>query len=781
MLTNYLKVLFRNAKKHWGYFIINILGLATGIACFILIGLFVRDELTFDGFHENGDRIHRLLTEVQSPSITIQPPNGLAEVLLDKFPAVEGVVRLGFDKKAVKYKEQLIFEDNFFYADNSVFTVFDYGLALGNPENALADAYSLVLSDEMAAKYFPGQNPVGQTMRFAGDSVDFKVTGVLRDFPANSRFPFNFITSFKTPSEPDFDANSWKSSDAVYYVLFEKGYDDFEGFKARVNAEFQQRDLTYETILEPFESLYLYSDSSFTSTNIAGDRKTVVTFAVTGVLILLLACINYVNLTTAKMTVRASEIGLRKVLGADRRRIRQQFFGETMVYVFIAVLLAAGLVEYFLPDVNELTNKRITLHYWSDPWLLLFMAGMVPVVGMLAGLYPAMVVSVFQPVQALKSKTLTEGKSYFRKVLVTIQFAITLMLIISTVVMRKQFDHFMEFKGGLDTDAIVRVGSGQIVTENYDILKSGFSKVPGVAHVIGGPFASTGGYFPIKPDVNDEENIFVNAMWVTPNYMNTLGMELAAGRDFIADSEPDFQTALIVNEALVRELELENPIGAKVKTVNDQFKWTERTIVGVVKDFTFNAKRGKELVILQPSRGFREMSVKVDGTDLSKTLAGLNKAWTDIIPDKPFEFSFLDERIANFYNKESRLSQLFGVFSGLAILIAALGLVGLSTYTAARKSKEIGVRKVLGASLYQVLQVLGQGYFSLVGIAFVVAAPVSYYFVKNWMEDFTNRIDISVLHFATGVFITLVVVVMAISLQSVKAARQSPVSLLRDE
>lgn len=781
MLHNYLKVLYRNAKRHWGYFIINVLGLATGIACFILIGLFVRDELTFDGFHEKGDRIYRMLAEVDNPKITIEPPNGLAQVLLDRFSAVENVVRLGYVKKAVVYKEELIYEDNFFHADNSLFEVFDYDLALGDPLDALSAAYNLVLSQEMAAKYFPNQNPVGETLRFVGDSVSYKITGVLKEFPASSRFRFNFITSYKTPSDPRFDLNSWGGSSGVYYVLFKDGFDDIEGFAAEVKEVYSDRDLVYNTILEPFESLYLESDASFTMENVSGDRKTVITFSVIGVLILLLACINYVNLTTAKMTVRTSEIGLRKVLGAGKREIRQQFFGETMIYVLIAVFIAAGLVEYFLPFVNELTNKGMTLDYLANPWILVFFAALIPLIGILAGLYPALIISVLQPARSLKSSVLTSGKSYFRKVLVTIQFAITLMLIISTVVMRKQFDHFMEFKGGLDTDAIVRVGSGQIVTENYDILKSGFSKVPGVAHVIGGPFASTGGYFPLKPDVNDEENIFVNAMWVTPNYMNTLGMELAAGRDFIADSEPDFQTALIVNEALVRELELENPIGAKVKTVNDQFKWTERTIVGVVKDFTFNAKRGKELVILQPSRGFREMSVKIDGTDLSKTLAGLNKAWTDIIPDKPFEFSFLDERIANFYNKESRLSQLFGVFSGLAILIAALGLVGLSTYTAARKSKEIGVRKVLGASLYQVLQVLGQGYFRLLGIAFVVAAPISYYFVKNWMEDFPNRIDISVLHFATGVFITLVVVIMAISLQSVKAARQSPVSLLRDE
>ncbi len=781
MLKNYIKVLFRGAKKQWGYLFINVIGLATGIACFILIALFVRDELTFDGFHEKGDRIHRILTEVENPKITVQPPNGLAQVLLDKFPAVENVVRLGYEKKAINYKQELIYEDNFFYADNSLFEVFDYDLALGNPADALENAYQLVLSQEMAAKYFPDQNPVGETLRFVGDSVDYKVTGVLDEYPGNSRFKFEFITSFKTPSEPNFDVNSWKSSDGVYYVLFKEDFDDFEGFKARTKAEFKERDLLYNTIMDPFESLYLDAASSFTAQNVSGDRKTVITFSVIGVLILLLACINYVNLTTAKMTVRASEIGLRKVLGADRRQIRQQFFGETMIYVFMAVLIAAGLVEYFLPRVNELTNKSMTLDYWSNPWLLVFFVGLIPLIGILAGLYPALIISVLQPARSLKSSALTSGKSYFRKALVTIQFAITLMLIISTVIMKKQFDHFMEFKGGLDKDAIVRVGSGQVIKKKYDILKTEFSKVPGVAQVIGGPFASTGGYFPIQPDVNEEENVYVSAMWVTPNYVSTMGMELVEGRDFIQDSEPDFLTALIINETLAKELELENPIGAKVKTISDRFEWTERTIVGVVKDFTFNAKRDKELVILQPSRGFYEMSVKIDASDPGQTLAGLRQAWTEINPDKPFEFRFLDERIANFYNKESRLSKLFSVFSGLAILIAALGLIGLSTYTAARKAKEIGVRKVLGATLYQVLRVLSQGYLGLVAIAFVVAAPVSYFFVRNWLDDFPNRINISAIHFGTGVLITLAVVILAISIQSIKAARQNPVQLLRDE
>ncbi len=781
MFKNYLKVLYRGARKQWTYLFINIAGLATGIACFIIIALFVRDELTFDGFHEKGDRIHRVLAELDNPKVTIEPPNGLAQVLLDKFPAVENVVRLSYVKKAIEYKEELIYEDNFFYADNSLFEVFDYDLAIGDPADALENPYSLVLSDDMAAKYFPGQNPLGEVVRFAGDSVDYKITGVLETFPTNSRFQFNFITSFKTPAAPDFDINSWSSWNGVYYVLFKEGFDDFEGFKAQTKAVYEERKLYFSTVMEPFESLYLNSGSSFTMENISGDPRTVITFSVIGILILFLACINYINLTTAKMTVRSAEVGLRKVLGANKKQIRQQFFGETMIYVLVAVLIAAGLVEYFLPQVNMLTHKEMTLDYWGNPWLLIFLVTLIPVIGMLAGLYPALIISVLQPVKSLKGSVLTSGKSHLRKVLVTIQFAITLMLVISTVVMKKQFDHFMEFRGGVDKDQIVRVGRGQVVKDQYDLLKTEFSKVPGVAEVIGGPFASTGGFFPLRPDLTKEEDIYVNAMWVTPNFINTMGIEIVAGRDFLQDSEPDFLNALIINETLAKELELENPIGAKVKTVNDKYEFSERTIIGVARDFTFNAKRGKEKVMLQPSRGFREMSVKIDGTNVPQTLDGLKEAWISINPDRPFQFSFLDERVANFYNKEARLSQLFSIFSGLAILIAALGLVGLSTYTAARKAKEIGVRKVLGATFYQILRVLGQGYLWLVIIAFVVAAPVSYLFVRNWLDDFPNRINISPVHFGAGVLVTVLVVILAVSLQSVKAARQSPVELLRDE
>lgn len=781
MFKNYLKVLYRGARKQWAYLFINIAGLATGIACFIIIALFVRDELTFDGFHEKGDRIHRVLAELDNPKVTIEPPNGLAQVLLDKFPAVENVVRLSYVKKAIEYKEELIYEDNFFYADNSLFEVFDYDLAIGDPADALENPYSLVLSDDMAAKYFPGQNPLGEVVRFAGDSVDYKITGVLETFPTNSRFQFNFITSFKTPAAPDFDINSWSSWNGVYYVLFKEGFDDFEGFKAQTKAVYEERKLYFSTVMEPFESLYLHSGSSFTMENISGDPRTVITFSVIGILILFLACINYINLTTAKMTVRSAEVGLRKVLGANKKQIRQQFFGETMIYVLVAVLIAAGLEEYFLPQVNMLTHKEMTLDYWGNPWLLIFLVTLIPVIGMLAGLYPALIISVLQPVKSLKGSVLTSGKSHLRKVLVTIQFAITLMLVISTVVMKKQFDHFMEFRGGVDKDQIVRVGRGQVVKDQYDLLKTEFSKVPGVAEVIGGPFASTGGFFPLRPDLTKEEDIYVNAMWVTPNFINTMGIEIVAGRDFLQDSEPDFLNALIINETLAKELELENPIGAKVKTVNDKYEFSERTIIGVARDFTFNAKRGKEKVMLQPSRGFREMSVKIDGTNVPQTLDGLKEAWISINPDRPFQFSFLDERVANFYNKEARLSQLFSIFSGLAILIAALGLVGLSTYTAARKAKEIGVRKVLGATFYQILRVLGQGYLWLVIIAFVVAAPVSYLFVRNWLHDFPNRINISPVHFGAGVLVTVLVVILAVSLQSVKAARQSPVELLRDE
>lgn len=781
MLKNYIKVLLRSARKQWGYLFINITGLATGIACFMLIALFIRDEVNFDGFHAKGDRIHRMLIEVQNPIFTAQPPNGMAQFLLDEFPEVEGIVRLGYERKAINYKQQLIYESNFYYADNSLFEVFDYGLSLGNVENALENAYSLVLSADMAAKYFPGQNPMGETVKFSGDSVNFQVTGVLKEYPANSRFQFNFITSFQTPSERNFDANSWRSSDGVHYVLFQEGFEDYDGFKKKTDAEFAERELNNLTVLEPFEGLYLDSEYSATPEGIAGDWKTIVTFSIIGGLILFLACINYVNLTTAKMTVRATEIGLRKVLGAKKGQIRKQFFGETMIYVLLAVLIAAGLVEYFLPRVNELTNKDITLHYWSDPWILVFFVGLIPFIGLLAGLYPAMVISVLQPVRALKSSALTSGKSHFRKVLVTIQFAITLVLVISTVIMKKQFDHFMDFKGGIDTDQIVRVGSGQVVKDKYDLLQGEFSKVPGVTEVFGGSLDDDGVYLPIQPDVNEDDVIHVNVMWSTPNYARSLGLEVVKGRGFIEDSEADLTNSIMITESMVKELELEEPLGAKIKTIGDTYQFTERTVVGVLKDFTFNAKRDKKGKIIQPSGNLYDLSVKIVGADAAGTLAALEKVWNGVNPNMPFEFSFLDEQTANFYNKESKLSQLFSVFSGLAVLIAALGLIGLSTFTTARKAKEIGVRKVLGATMYQVLQILSQGYLGLVAIAFVVAAPVSYLFVNNWMADFPNRIDISAVHFGTGILITIVVVALAISVQSVKAARQNPVELLRNE
>ncbi len=781
MLRNYILVLVRNMRKHWSYTLINIIGLATGIACFVLIALFVRDELTFDKFHEKGDRVFRMLSNVKNMEGTLQVPNALAGVLTERFPEVESVVRMDFAKKAIEYKEEVIYEQGFYYADPSLFDVFDFDLAQGNPKTALDAPNKIVLSEEMAEKYFPDQSPMGNVLRFSNDSTSYQVTGVLSPIPQNSRFNFSFITPFSGLPDARSGRDQWETLDATYYVLFKNENQDIEAFSDKVVSVYKEQELVYLPLIESFEGLYLNSDYSFTPSNVNGERKTIVTFSIIGVLILVLACINYVNLTTAKMTVRAGEIGVRKVFGAGRRDIRIQFLCETMAYVLLAVIISSGLVEYFLPHINELTNKQITLNYWSDPWILPFLIFLVPFIAFLAGFYPSMILSVLKPVLVLKSNTTVGGKMLLRKALVTFQFAITLMLIISTIIMNNQFRHFMDFKGGIDKEHLVRVGSGSMVREKFDLLKNEFERIPGVVDVIGGPFGSLGGLFPLRSENIEGGSTYINFLAVSTNYPEVMGLKLKEGRNFLPDSESDFLNSVLINEALAKELGWENPVGMKVETVTDNFKISERTVIGVLEDFSYNAKRLPDKLVVQPSKRFYQMSAKLQGTNLNETMAAIQQGWEEINPGVPFESQFLDEHIQNFYERESKFSTLFNAFSTLAILIAILGLVGLSAYNTSKRAKEIGVRKVLGASFMDIIKILSKGYIGLVILAFLIAVPISYFFVDNWMKDFANRISIGVSHYALGVIISLLVVSISIGYQSIKAARINPVNLLRNE
>jgi putative ABC transport system permease protein len=800
MFRNYIKASLRNLKAYKGYSLINIAGLAIGIACFLLIFIYVSDEFSYGRFHRNGEQIYRVTYEINNQgkaTLTAQTPAPLGPALLKEYPEVKNYVRLNRFEVNVKYQGDT-YSENFLFADESLFDVFTFPLLKGDPRTALKEPDSIVLTEEMAEKYFGRDDPMGKILT-VNENQDFKVQGVLKNIPRNSHFHFDFLVPFST----QFQGNKarmeyWGNIFYYNYLLFDKGFSptDFEkklpefvkkyiggNFRSLFGDNLDQVPSLYKFHLQPMTKIHLYShleDEMEPNSSISY----IYIFSTVAFFILFIACINFMNLSTARSSSRAKEVGVRKVVGAERRELIHQFLGESFFLAFISLFVATGLIELFLPVFNSLSGKSLSIHYLANWTILTALFGVFVFVGICSGSYPAFLLSSFRPVDVLKGKIRPElSASLIRKSLVIFQFAISIILVAGTFVIHDQMT-FMQTKDlGFDKEHIVLVkDQNRRVIARYDSFKNELLKDPGISAVS----ASSGlpvnifGKSTVRPeDAEFNESVLMPVIAVNYDFIDTYGIEVISGRKFSTEFETDKKEAFMINEAARERFGWKEAIGQKLEDIGNR----KGTVIGVVKDFHLSSlhQRIEPLALYLQPFACRYFSIKIRPQNIPKTLAFIGEVWKRFNPSRPFSYSFLEDDLNRFYRAEQKLGQIFSSFAILTIFIACLGLFGLSSFTAEQRTKEIGIRKVCGASVSNIIFMLNKEFTKWVLLASIIACPFAYYALSRWLQNFAYRISLNVGIFLLSALAALVIALATVSYQSLKAALANPVEVLRYE
>lgn len=793
MLKNYFKIAFRNLWKHKVFSLINILGLTVGMSACLLISMYVHFELTYDAFHSKADRIYRVVTDIKTPSETIHAGItswAYAPAMKQDFPEVESFARINGGSFLVRKGDIKFQEEATVFADSSLFRVFDFKLVKGDPGTALKEPLSIVFTEKAAKKYFGDSDPIGQTLLLSGDRLPAKVTGVMQDMPENSQIKGDMFISMATMTQR-FNRGvdeEWGNFGATSYVLLKPGTNSkaFEKklpafMERRAGKLMQEAKMRYTLFLEPLRDVHLHSTRDVAE---KGSMNNVYVFSVVAVFILLIACINFVNLTTARSAERAREVGIRKVVGAARSLLARQFVSESVMLCLIAflfsIMLSAGLVPLF----NNLAGKVVVTGLFADPSFLVYMFLAAIVIGVLAGIYPALVLSSFEPVTVLKGRFTTSVKGILlRKGLVTVQFAISIALIIATMVVFIQMRYMRNRDLGFSKDQML------VINTEGDPKRAAFKEsLVGLAGVKSSAASSSvpgsfnpGAYSEIENKSGDLQVANLDLYFVDFDYIPQFGLKMAAGRAFSKKFGTDTTQAMVVNEAASRLLGYARPEEALGRRFR---QWgREGTIIGVVKDFHFRSLQEniKPLTMRIEPRSSDLVSVKIEGGRLKETVAAIEEKWKGLMPDRPFSYYFMDEFFDRQYRSEERFEKLFLNFAILAIFISCLGLLGLASYSTMQRTKEIGVRKVMGASVASIVALLSRDFLKLVLIAFVVASPVAYFGMERWLQNFAYRTDIYWWVFALAAVLSTAIAFATVSFQSIKAAIMNPVKSLRSE
>ena len=796
MLRNYLRTAFRSLWKNKAFSAINGLGLAVGLAACLLIMLYVWNELRYDRFHAQADRIVRVTMEYSMGGNV-----GKAHVTGTKvaysfsrdFPEVEKAVKVINNKTVVKAGDQLFEESNFYYADSTFFQVFSFGLRRGNPAKVLEAPDQVVLTEATARRYFGDADPVGKTLRI-NDHKNLTVTGVVANPPAYSQMKFDAVVSFSTLEGYARVIQWWSANYTTYLLLRNPGA--IRTLQAKIpgymKAQAGETGLTgsdYVTFnLEPLTDVHLRSELPGFEPN--ADIAYVYIFSVIALLILGIACVNYMNLATARATERAREVGVRKVLGALKGQLFAQFIGESVLLTGVALLLSLALVPLLLPAFNQLADRQLVFRPLESPGALLALLGLGLVVSLAAGSYPAAILARYQPVRVLKGNFSTSGSGVaVRKALIVLQFVISTFLIVATLAVQNQLDFIQTKKLGYDKEHVLLLPGDRKIAAAFSTLKNELKRNPNVRHVTmayDNPTAIGGTYGLRTPQMPEGQSKMVNAVPVEKDFVKTFGMQLVAGTDF---TEADVQESLkpekeaffayILNESAVKEFGWtpEEAVGKKVHLNVDG------VVRGVVRDFHFASMRKEigPLVIFMEKMYGGDLMVKLSGNDVPGTLAFIESKWKTLAPHRPFTYQFLDDAFNSLYGAEQRVGKVFGVFAFLAIFLACLGLFGLAAFTTAQRTKEIGIRKVLGASVTSIVALLSKDFLRLVGIAFLLAAPLAWYAMHKWLEGFVYRVDLAWWLFAGAGALAGGIALLTVSFQSIRAALTDPVKSLRSE
>jgi ABC-type antimicrobial peptide transport system permease subunit len=784
MIKNYVKIAFRNIGKHRGYSFINIFGLAIGISACVLLLMWVQDEWSYDRFHTNSQDIYRILLDPLGASSTheaVTPPV-LAGRMKENFPEVIETARVSTSGTLLfKSGDKAFYESRGIFADASFFEMFSFPFVQGDPDTAFAELRSIVITEDMALKYFEGKNPLGKTLTINTNS-DYKVTGVIKNIPHKSHLDFSYIRNFELLKEFGVELDSWENVSFYTYVQLKdnsshKQID--EKLKVLIEQEDPGHNLYY---LQPLAQIHLRSNFNFDPA-VTGNIMYIYIFLAAALFILLIACINFMNLATARSGTRAKEVGMRKAIGAFRTDIIKQFFGESLLLSFTALMFSLILLYLFLPVFNNLSGKELSLSGSGGIQIILGFIGIALFTGLLSGSYPALFLSSFQTVNVIKNFPQSGKKgSLFRKILVVTQFSLTIIILIGTIIVHKQLRHIRNQNLGYDKDSMVCFPLRGEFGRKLEAAKAELLQDPNIlnfavtsslpTHIGSG---TSGAGWEGKPE---GLRIQMQIVSVDFDYLDTFRMEMAEGRFFSEEFESDSKEGHILNEAAIKAMGLDSPLGKRFTV------WGRKgTIIGVVKDFNYKSLHNEiePLILTMEPRAYRYGCIRISSAHIEETIGTIENVWNTFSAGFPFDYAFLDDRLDNLYKSEQSIGTVFNYFTLLVMFIACLGLFGLASFTAETRTKEIGIRKVLGAPVSRIVLLLSREYAKWVLYANILAWPAAYFIMSKWLESFAYRTDIRIQMFFLAAAMALAIALVTISYQCIKTALSNPVDSLKYE
>ena len=803
MFQNFFKIAFRNLVRHKAFSFINITGLAIGLVCFIFILLWIQDEVSFDNFHQDADRIFITgldykIGNQEGRGIKCNPP--LAPAMMAEIPEIESATRfLHAINKLVTYKDGDVsfLENGIFYADSTIFDVFTIPLITGDPTDLLTRKNTLVITKEMAQKYFGDVDPIGKILSFDGKR-DIEVVGVVKAWPANSHWRFDMLASLiSTRSATD---DSWWSNYIYTYFKIREGT-NIEVVLPKINELVRRKkNVSFAQILgmereeweaqgnrsgyyaTPIRDIYLRSTTQ-DNVGTVGDIRYVYLFAVIGFFILFVACVNFMNLTTARSAVRAKEIGMRKVLGSSKRSLIFQFLIESILITLFAMFIAVVAIELLLPYFNNLTDKALNMNFAgvaTIPILLL----MVIVVGLMSGGYSAISLASFKILTVIKGSLFNgKSKTWFRNVLVLFQFSVSILVIVCTIIAYNQMNYIKNKKLGFDKEQLLIIDRASTIGDDLGTFKEELLKNPAIQYASATyhiPGTEAGGQSFRTEDSAPEELLDLTLLCGDYDYLDAMGIKLVAGRYFSEEIHSDSNN-VVVNATAVKLMGFTDAIGKKILVPNSE---EGLIIIGVVEDFHISSlhKEIEPIILLHPGSGWDHyLAVRIQPQNVSATLEFIEAKWNEFSGNQPFEYFFMDSFFDNLHKSEQRTGQFFTIFAALTIFIACLGLFGLAAFTAEQKTKEIGVRKVLGASVPSIVSILLKQFTRWVILANIIAWPIGYFIMKSWLQNFAYHIDLKLGYFLLSGIITLLIAVITVSYLAVNAANKNPVKALNYE
>ena len=810
MFKNYFKIAFRNLMKYKFISGINLFGLTVGLTCCLLILTYIINELSFDKYHPQAKNIYRVERTFMNPQTgalslelgTIAPP--FAPLLLNDFKEIKKLTRLlPNGNTTFRYEEKMFNEQNVYFADENLFSVFKVDVTKGNPAKALNDPYSVMLTEEIAKKYFGDDNPMNKEVKL-DNQLTCKVTGVYKAFPSNTHFHPSMMISFSTLRDSAVYGETglrrnWGNNSFLTYIELPANYDpkimeaQFPAFQNRhipQDGDGKVKPSDYSRLsLKKLTDIHLYSHTDLEAEE-NGDIKRVYIFSAIALFILLIACINYMNLSTARSVLRAKEIGVRKVVGARKPELIAQFLSESILLSWVATILAFGLTWLALPWLNKVSGQQLSIQTLLS-WKVIIPILLIPfVVGILSGIYPALFLSSFQPIKVLKGFMKVGGSNIsFRKALVIVQFSISIVLIIATAIVFEQLRYMQAKSLGFSKDHVVNLGYVSSLNDAYDAFRtellsnSSIQSVARTSRIPSGRLLDAMGSQINNGDSLAPTKADLKYIMADEGFLPTYGLKAVAGRNFsqgFSDS-----TSFLINEAGVKALGLKSP----QDVIGKQFAYGMRKgqIVGVVNDFHFESLHQRILPMVFLLRtgdgagGYGSLSIKIAGNNVAGALAHIEKVWKKFVPESPYDYTFLDSRFERLYESEQRQGSIFTLFACIAIFIACLGLLGLSAFAISQRIKEIGIRKVLGADTGNIVSLLSKDFLKLVIVAAIIAFPVAWLMMNKWLEDFAYRINIPWWIFLLAGIIAAFVAFVTISFQAIKAAHANPVKSLRTE